>query len=71
MVVNMILKQSAICERSFVPKVINSIDYFKKFSDTQYHKEKERRNGEQSKAIASRIPDDLKYISVPETVILC
>jgi len=71
MVVNMIQKQCAICEKSFVPKTVSSIYCSKKCSDTAYRERKrELKKEEQRKAIASRIPDNRKYISVPETVIL-
>lgn len=71
MVVNMILKQCAICEKSFMPKTVSSIYCSKKCSDTAYRERKrEQKKEERRKAIASRIPDNRKYISVPETVIL-
>ena len=71
MVITKIRKQCAICEKSFVPKTVSSIYCSKKCSDTAYRERKrELKKEEQRKAIASRIPDDRKYISVPEAVIL-
>jgi len=71
MVMTKIQKQCAICEKPFIPKTVNSIYCCKTCSDTAYRKRKvQLKKEEQRKAVASRIPDDRKYISVPEAVTL-
>ena len=71
MVMTKIQKQCAICEKLFVPKTVNSIYCSKTCSDAAYRKRKAQlKREEQRKAVTNRIPDNRKYISVPEAVTL-
>lgn len=71
MVMTKIHKKCAICEKPFIPKTVNSIYCCKTCSDAAYRKRKvQLKKEEHRKAVVSRIPDDRKYISVPETIIL-
>lgn len=71
MVMNKIQKQCAICEKPFIPKTITSIYCSKHCTDIAYRKRKaQKKKEEQRKVVASKIPDDRKYISVPEAIIL-
>lgn len=71
MVMSKIQKECSVCKKIFVPKTVKSVYCSKNCSDTAYRKRKaELKKEEQRKAVASRIPDDRKYISVPEALIL-
>ncbi len=71
MVINKIQKECSTCGKPFVPKTVKSVYCSKNCSDTAYRKRKvQLKKEEQRKAVASRIPDDRKYLSVPEAIIL-
>ena len=71
MTISKIQKQCAICGKSFTPKTVNSIYCAKQCTDIAYRKRKaQQKKEEQRKVISNKIPDDRKYISVPEAIIL-
>lgn len=71
MVMNKIKKECNICGELFIPKTVKSVYCSKNCSDTAYRKRKaQQRKEELRKAVASRIPDDRKYISAAEAIIL-
>ena len=64
-------KQCEVCKKSFTPKTISSIYCSKICSDAAYRNRKALlKKEERRKAVASRIPDDRKYISAAEAIIL-
>lgn len=66
-----ISKQCAICGKSFIPKTINSIHCSKHCTNIAYRKRKvQLKKKKQLEAIANKIPDDRKYLSVPEAIVL-
>lgn len=66
-----ISKQCAICGKSFIPKTINSIHCSKYCTNIAYRKRKvQLKKKEQLETIANKIPDDRKYVSVPEAIAL-
>lgn len=68
---NKIQKQCELCKKSFTPKTVSSIYCSKICSDAAYRKRKAQlKKEEQRKVVASRIPDDRKYISAAEAIIL-
>jgi excisionase family DNA binding protein len=71
MVINKIQKECSTCEKPFVPKTVKSVYCSKNCSDAAYRKRKAQLKKEEiRKAVANRIPDDRKYISAPEAIIL-
>ena len=71
MVMNNIQKECRVCEKSFIPKTVKSVFCSKNCSDAAYRKRKAQlKKEEQRKTVASRIPEDRKYISAAEAIIL-
>ena len=71
MIINKIQKQCSICEKPFTPKTVNSLYCSKRCTDIAYRARKvQQKKEEQRKALANKIPDDRKYVSVPEAIIL-
>ncbi|WP_372750837.1 helix-turn-helix domain-containing protein [Labilibaculum sp.] len=64
-----IQKQCAICGKSFTPKTVNSIHCSRNCTNIAYRKRKAQlKKKEQLEAIANKIPDNRKYLSVREAI---
>lgn len=71
MTIKKIQKQCAICEKQFTPKTVNSIHCSRNCTNIAYRKRKAQQKKEkQLETISNKIPDNRKYISVPEAIVL-